>query len=61
MVPPPISDYRCTNIISLWNNDFDLITNIDDIEISFKALIDIIYFIIKENITLKQKISLFRK
>ena len=61
MVPPPISDYRCTNIISLWNNDFDLITNIDDIEISFKALIDIIYFTIKENITLKQKISLFRK
>ena len=61
MVPPPISDYRCTNIISLWNNDFDLITNIDDIELSFKALIDIIYFIIKENITLKQKISLFRK
>ena len=61
MVPPPISDYRCTNIISLWNNDFDLITNIDDIEISFKALIDIIYFIIKENITLKQKNSLFRK
>lgn len=61
MAPPLISIYKYPNIISMWNNNFDFISNIEDIEIAFKTLIDIIDIIIKENKTLKYQISLFKK
>ena len=61
MAPPLISIYKYPNIISMWNNNFDFISNIEDIEIAFKTLIDIIDIIIKENKTLKYQLSLFKK
>lgn len=61
MAPPLICKYKYPNIVSMWNTNFDFISNTEDIEISFKTLIDIIDIIIKENKKLKYQISLFKK
>ena len=42
------------------DNNFDFITNIEDIDTAFKTLINIIDIIIKENKKIKQDLSLFK-
>ena len=61
MSPPLTFDYTYPNIVTMFDNNFDFITNIEDIDASFKTLINIIDIILKENKKLKHKNSLFKK
>ena len=47
MLPPLTCDYTYPSIVTMVDNNFDFITNIEDIDTAFKTLINIIDIIIK--------------